>query len=117
MIRIIHCDECYAICLFKFCTHCGRDLDLLSWDAVELGSPGWSEREILRDGLQSDTGITRMHCDDCFSVLNLETDLFCSWCGKRVSDIAWPCVPWGSEEFYRREELRCKETQLDADET
>jgi len=103
---IIHCDLCFATLISNYCTNCGQPRENIMWPSVPLGSDEWERRDELRGSLQSGTGITFTHCDACYSVLNLETDVFCGFCRKYTGDIVWVYAAFRSSEFKRREVLR-----------
>lgn len=87
MADIIHCDNCGAICMYyeNFCSWCGRDRIAFAWQPVPLNSDAWWRREEMRGSVQKDTGLTVSCCDHCHSLLNMETDKFCGFCGKSVN--------------------------------
>ncbi len=107
---IIHCDRCYAICISmeNFCSVCRRERKDFVWGPVDLNSPQWWEREAIR----SDQGrepyvMAPFHCDACYAVLSIESDAFCGYCGKLVSEIEWPYIEdIADPEFWVREGLR-----------
>lgn len=105
--EIIHCDICFAICMSweNYCTICGQERTSFAWHPVLLGSPEYMRREELRGTLQTG-GMLLLHCDKCYSLTNMESDIFCGVCGVYLADSEWIYVAYGSPEYQRREKLQ-----------